>query len=185
MNKQKHELYFDMDDVIYPLQEIVIDQFNKDYNQNFDWKKNAEYWWGSTNAPRSYFEEVLQRPGIFINAKPDKETIDYIFKLHEEGYPIKILTAPQWTANCMSEKVEFIKEYLQFIDINKDLIFCGDKGLIAKPNRVLVDDNKGNTNCWEKNGGIAIPYGGYGWTAKTKNSCNNMKEVYDLIHKIS
>lgn len=184
MNKQKYEIYVDMDGVIFPLDRVIIDHYNKDYNANYNWEDNRTYWWEDTGAPRSYFAEVLQRPGIFFDAEPMGDCVEYINKLHNEGYEINILTAPQWNRTCIYEKIEWIKKYFPFIDVKKNVHFSGSKYKFAKNNAVLIDDNDYYLTPWEEHGGISVAFKHYGWGMKTKNRVENFKEFYDFIHSL-
>jgi len=80
--------------------------------------------------------------------------------------------------------VKWIEEYLPFINVEKDLIFTGDKSLLARDNRVLLDDNINNLVEWKNQGGIAIAYT-QPWNDKWNGlRVNNHKEFYILIHQL-
>ncbi len=94
MNRKYYELYFDMDGVLYPLNEVVIDQYNRDFNDNFDWRNNTKFNWQDTKGSAEYFVNLLYSEGTFIKGEPYLDILNYINALHNEGYDIKIITVP-------------------------------------------------------------------------------------------
>jgi len=180
----KHEIFFDMDGVVYPFDEVIIDRYNKEYNDNFYWRDNTEWGWQSTKAPMEYFDNLIRQPGVFLEGKPIEESLFYINKLHDEGYRIRILTMPVMNAYCILEKIEWLTTYYPWVDLQNDVIMTGDKGVLANENRILVDDTGKHTKSWQENGGIAITFGGYNWSPIQINPCYSMKDVYDFIHEL-
>lgn len=185
MNKQL-ELYFDMDEVLYNLNEYIVIKYNKDFNDNMLPSDNKSYWWTDCRkAPKSYFENLLLQKGVFYNGDPIKDAIETVTKLYNEGFKIKIITLPQYNSDyCVKEKIMWIQKYLPFIDVEKDLIFTGDKSLIAKENRVLVDDNISHLQPWQNENGISIAFSKPWSNNWTGLKANNWKEVYISIHQI-
>lgn len=179
--EQKYELFFDMDGVLYPFDEMIIEQYNKDYNDNFYWRDNESWGWQSTKAPLEYFDKLMHQPGMFLKGKPIEESLFYMNKLHDEGHIIKIITMPVMNANCILEKIEWLKLYVPWIHLQKDVIMTGDKGLLAKSNRILIDDTGKHTQSWQDNGGIGITFGMYNWSPIQINSCYSMKSAYQFI----
>lgn len=150
-------IFYDLDEVLNWFSKGVIDIYNKESDDDYDWKDNKSWWWD--DAPygfRNYFEDMLERPGIFYNMEPQLEGIKFMEKLIAEGYDIRIVTAPKWNRNCMVEKLMWIYNHLPFIDPDKQLIYTVDKSLLAGPNRILFDDNSTNLTDWAKAGGIPI-----------------------------
>ena len=182
MKKRHYELYFDMDGVIYPLNETVINQYNKDYNDNFDWRENTKFNWQDTNGSEEYFRNLLDTKGTFLNGTPDKEVIHYINKLISEGFDVKIITFPLWHNYCISEKIQFLKKYFPF-NIDTDFVATGSKWLCAKNNRILIDDNPDNIISWREHNGIAIPFENKAKLHDGKlYKFNSIKQVYNTIH---
>lgn len=180
------ELYIDMDEVLVNLSKQVISIHNKDFNEHYNYKDNKCYWWSSTGKPQSYFEKVLDTYGTHLNAPPKKKAIKYIEKLFKEGYKIYILTSPRLNKTCCYEKIEWIKTYLPFLDINKCLIFTSQKHLLAQKNRLLLDDNPNNLDMWHNEGGISLCFGSYGWNQNfIGNRILNWEEAYKIINKIN
>jgi 5'(3')-deoxyribonucleotidase len=173
-----------MDEVLYPLSETIIDLYNIDWKDNFDWKTNTKFNWQDTSAPESYFENLLLEKDIFFMGKPTNDTILYLNKLHEEGYIIKIITFPNWEGYCAADKIRWLKKYFSWIDINKDVIMTGDKGICARSNRILIDDNSENINNWKNAGGIALQFKNFGFPISENNQFENMQQVYEYIKNL-
>ncbi|HCL4455089.1 TPA: hypothetical protein N2D10_003115 [Clostridium botulinum] len=186
MSKQL-EIFYDMDEVLYDLSSyIIIDKYNKKFNDNMKPNDNKSYWWSDCKkASKKYFENLLLEKGAFYKGSPVNNSIDIATILHNKGFKIKIITLPQYNSNyCVSEKVKWIEEYLPFINVEKDLIFTGDKSLLAKDNRVLLDDNINNLIEWKRKGGISVAFS-QPWNDKWKGlRINNHKKFYHLIHQI-
>lgn len=176
------EIFFDLDETIYGLSEIVIEHFNKDHNQNFNYKDNKCYWWQSTKGKKEYFEKLLFKKGIFLDGKPIDGMIELVNRLRLEGYKVYFLTMPQHTGDCYVEKCQWLKKHFEWINLDKDLITTGNKELLAKPHRILIDDNTRFLTPWHKEGGIAIGFGNHTWTLEYKgHQTNSAQEIYDLI----
>jgi len=184
--KNKLMLIFDMDEVIYDLSDLIRKHVNHDFNKSFPSDFNKSYWWGDYNVPKPYFENLLQQKGIFYNGNPIKDSIEIITKLHEENYDIHICTRPQINQYCFFEKVQFIKKYLPFINIDTNFHTSGNKGLFASENRILIDDDISHLDAFANNNGISIAFGDYGWNQEWKGlRGNNFQEIYKIIHELS
>ncbi len=180
-------IYVDMDETFVNLSKEIIRQHNIDHNENYNYKQNRSYWWQDTNKPQSYFEEVLLRKGIFLNAEPMQDMIDCINKLHNEGYEIFVVTFPQFNSEwCCQEKIEYIKKHLPFIYEEERIIFTKHKHLLADSQSILIDDNPDYLIPFEMNGGYGVCIGDYGWNeGYTHNKVLSGEEVYELIHEIT
>lgn len=179
------ELYFDLDETVYSLSEIVIDNFNKDHGKSFNYKENDSYWWQSTGCKKEYFEKLLFKKGIFFDGNPIEGMVELINKFKLEDYKIYFLTMPQHTGDCYVEKCSWLKKHFKWINIDKHLIATGNKKLLAKSNRILIDDNAKFLIPWSKEGGISIGFGGHSWTLGFKgHQANSAEELYNLIKTI-
>lgn len=180
------EIFYDMDEVLYDLSYYIINKYNKDFNDDMKPNDNKSYWWSDCDkASKEYFKNLLLEKGAFYKGSPVNNSINIATILHEKGFKIKIITLPQYNSDyCVSEKVKWIEEYLPFINVEKDLIFTGDKSLLARKNGVLLDDNINNLIGWEKEGGIAVAYA-QPWNDEWKGlRVNNHKEFYHLTYRI-
>ena len=182
MKNEKLEVFVDLDGTLYNLDKIVIDHFNKDYNKNFNYKDNKCYWWLSTGGTKEYFQEVLYRKGLFEDGEPIEGMVEVINQLKSEGFDIYFLTMPQYQGDCYIEKCNFLKKHFDWINLDEHLIATGNKKLLARENRVLVDDNSRFLTPWSANNGISIGFSGQPWTLEYKGlQVNNASELYDLI----
>ena len=181
--KRHYELYFDMDGVLYPLNETMINRYNKDYNDDFDWRNNTKFNWQDTNGSDEYFENILNSKGAFINGKPNEEVVYYVNKLIDEGFKVKIITFPLWNQNCIYEKIQFLKKYFPKLNVDTDFVATGSKWLCAKENRILIDDNIENIVAWKQHNGITIPFEDRAYLYDGKlHKFNSIKQVYKTIH---
>lgn len=183
---KNYEIYLDMDEVLVNLSEYVVSCYNKDFNDNMKWEDNNSYWWKDCKKAKTiYFEQLLLKRGTFYLPNPIDNAIEIVTKLHNEGFDIHILTMPQWNEYCVQEKVLWVQKYLPFIDINKNMHFTGNKGIIARANRILLDDNSTHLESWKKNNGIGIAFRDFGWSKDwTGHRVNNFDEFYKLVHKL-
>lgn len=188
MNKQHYyELFFDQDEVLVNLSKQVINHYNKDFNDDFDYKLNKSYWWlDCPKSNKSYFQKLLLQQGVFLDAPPVEDTIEILNKLYNEDFNIHIITLPQWNSlYCVKEKVDWVQKYLPFINIETNFHMTGYKGIMAKSNRILLDDNINHLNSWKENGGISIAFKDFNWNSEWKNyRVQSHEEFYDLIHKL-
>lgn len=188
MNKRNYEVYLDLDETVVCLSQYIVEEcYNKDFHDNMKWQENDAYWWGDCKkAPKLYFEQLLLKRGTFALPKPVDGAIETITKLHNEGFDIHILTMPTWNSlYCVQEKVQWVQKYLPFIDINTHFHCTGNKGILAKSNRILLDDNGAHLKAWSENHGTAVAFGGFSWNADwTGDRANNFDEFYDLVHKL-
>ena len=182
MVKRKLKLFFDMDETVVNLTESVIEEYNKDFKDNYDYKQNRSYWWSDTPAPRSYYEKILQKESVFLRAKPVKGMIETIERLHKEGFEIHIITYPTRESKfCAYEKYEWIKKYLPWFDAQKYLHCSGNKQLMASWDRVLIDDNPDYLSSWNIFG-TSICFGDYGWNENYKGiKVTNAIDLHDKI----
>lgn len=180
-----YEIWLDMDEVLVNLSEHIIDIYNREFNDNFDYRKNTDWWWGSVKkADRQYFIDLLHREGVFFNSKPMDGSIDFVNKLLNEKYKVYIITYPQFTSQyCCQEKINWIRKYLPKFDIS-NLIMCQDKSLLAKPNRILLDDAMQNLEEWHENNGISVCFD-HIWNSDWNGlKVCDFKEFYSLIREI-
>lgn len=179
------ELYFDMDEVVVGLSEQIVKIYNEEHGTNKDWKSNNNYWWKDISPNQKYFERLLRREGVFFNAPPYEGMIECLNNLHSIGYKIYFLTMPDYgNKTCYYEKLKWLQKYLRWFE-PRMLIATESKHLLAKPNRILCDDNEKYLKSWQQEGGISIAFGDYSWS-KNHNGLRvlNAKELECLIKLI-
>ncbi|MBS5307813.1 hypothetical protein [Clostridium sp.] len=178
---KKLKLFIDMDECIFDLSDAIRLRVNKDFNKNYPKGFNKSYWWSDYEIPKKYFENLLNQKGLFLDLQPYECAIETLTKLHEEGYDIHILTCPQYNETCFIEKVLSVKKYLPFINIETNFHTSGNKGLFAKENRILVDDNAIYINQFRDNGGYAIVFN-QPWNKECNDArAFNWNDVYEYI----
>lgn len=151
-------IFYDMDEVLNWMSSHAIECYNRDYDDDFDWRMNTSWWWDDApKADRAYFENLMNSPGFFIDTDPQWHGVHYMKRLIDEGYDVRIITYPVWNGICAKEKEEWTKKHLPFFDINR-LYMAKDKWLMAAPDRILLDDNIENLKKWEEHGGISVAY---------------------------
>lgn len=172
-------IYIDMDETVYNLSELVIDIANKELGMNFDYTKNEDWWWQTTGVPREYFENLLQREGIFYEGLAIRNSLYIIDTLYHEGYDIKFLSTPQWNSKyCVCEKVQWLSKYFNWFDPNIHLILTGDKSIFDKEGDILIDDAIHNLT-WTKGLNIAFKQN---WNKNYQGLRMDWEEIYDFIH---
>lgn len=183
--EDKYIIFYDMDEVLNLMSKKAIDEYNKEFDDNYDWKNNKSWAW--EDAPKGnaqFFMDKMNSPGFFYETEPQYDAIFYMERLIKEGYDVRILTRPIWNGLCTIEKEEWIKKYLPFFDIEKTN-YCKDKWLMAKKKRILLDDNVTNLEMWEKHGGISIAYThnfNLEWQGKRVDS---HEDFYKTVKKIT
>ncbi len=186
MREKKLEIYFDMDGVLANLDATVISIMNQELGMNYNYINNNSYWWLDTGVNKKYFENLLFRKGLFKKLEPIADMIDVVNNLKSEGYDIYFLTMPQYEGDCFASKGKWLKKYFKWVELDKHYIATGNKKLLAKPHRILVDDNAEFLIPWSREGGIAIGFGGKNWTLKYKGfQITKACEIYDLIKLIN
>lgn len=176
----------DLDECIADLSDEIRKNVNSDFGKNFSKGYNKSYWWEDYGVQKNYFEHLLMKKGLFLDLKPIENSIKILTQLNEEGYDVHILTCPQHNEYCYIEKIKWIKKYLPFINIETNFHATGNKGMFAKENRILIDDNVKYLNQWNNNSGISIAFGQYGWNENYDGiNAANWNDVYKYIQELN
>lgn len=183
--KRDLELYFDMDECIVNLSQEVVRIYNEEHDSNHRWENNDKYWWGDISQNKIYFENLLKREGLFYNSLPVDGMIDTLNDLNRIGYDIYFITMPDYeNKTCYYEKLKWLQKHLEWFKPTM-LIATESKHLLAKPNRILIDDNAKYLKSFQQEGGISIGIGNHSWTKEFKGLyANNSEELYKLINEI-
>jgi 5'(3')-deoxyribonucleotidase len=173
-----------MDEVLNLMSKHAIDHYNRDFDDDFDWKDNKSWWWDDApKADRRYFEELMNSEGFFYDTEPQEDGIYYMQKLIGEGHDVKILTFPLWNGICAKEKEQWIRKHIPKFNI-ENTFMVKEKWLLAGPGMVLLDDNMDNLIKWSEYGGIAVAYNhtfNQEWDGLRVYS---HKEFYDLVKEL-
>lgn len=109
--------------------------------------------WDRLAGPR--YQELLRTPGFFRDLPVKDGAAKAIESLNVGGHVVYILSAgAPWN---YSDKAAWVQEHLPLID-PWHIVFTASKGLLAGPDRLLIDDAIHNLEAWERAGGIAIAF---------------------------
>jgi len=154
-------LLIDMDDVIADLQQEWIRRYNKDYNDNLDYRK-IDLWNIEKHIRpecgskiRDYFKE----PTFYFNLKPIDGAIEGIYKIMNilDINKIRICTYCLWDAVYgFSEKIMWIEKHIP--ELRDKVIIAKDKYLLARHDRILIDDAPHNLNEFSQFNGTSIVF---------------------------
>ena len=148
---KKLEIYLDLDGVVANFFKQCLTLFNRDdteYSEWYFWKDwnltDDEFWNGINDSPEFWAE---------IPTYSWTTTILSVVKYYDPEY--KVLTSPHDHHTCYSGKCKWVQEHLG-ISVPKRCIFTKEKHLLAKKNRILIDDGQDNIKKWTDEGGIGL-----------------------------
>lgn len=178
-------IFYDQDEVLNFFSEYAVAQYNKDFDDDFDWRDNRSWWWDDApKGNREYFENLMHSEDFFYKIRPNEEGIFYMNKLMEEGYEVYLITYPVWHTLCAVEKVRWMDKHVP--RFNKDnLIMTKQKHLFAGKNRILLDDNMEFLTKWRMAGGISIAYSHPFNEEWVGHKVSRHKEFYEMIKNSS
>lgn len=137
MNKKK-TIGIDLDTTLNNLNQVWINKYNEDYNDNLTEFKN---WNVEKSVKKECGKKIfnyLKEPKFFYNLDINQGAKDVI-KYLSEHYELYIVTA-YFAESCVDKK-NWVEKHLPFFDI-KNLIFCNNKGKIDLD--YLIDDGPHN-----------------------------------------
>lgn len=135
---RKPILGIDMDDVIADTYQQILDWYEKDYGKRLI-KSELEGKLIREAVPEDHVEKVYQyffEPGFFRDIEPIPGAIEGIRAL-QEHFDVFIVTAAQQFPQSLSEKNEWLDEYMPFINWSHR-VFCGHKHFLGAD--YLIDD---------------------------------------------
>lgn len=151
-------LFYDQDEVLNFFSEYAISQYNKDFDDDFDWRDNKSWWWDDApKGNRDYFEKLMYSKDFFYNIRPNDEGIFYMNKLIDEGYEVYLVTYPVWHTLCAVEKVRWLQDHIPALNPDQ-IIMTKQKHLLAGKDRILLDDNMAFLTKWQAAGGTSVAY---------------------------
>lgn len=138
-------LFVDMDGVITDYLESAIEfiEYNYSVDQRFKKEDIKQYmvplnYGYDINVSIKIINKMHSYQGFFRDMAPIEGSILSLKKINGSGkYKIYITTKPTYNANCILEKIEWLKIHLPFIDEN-NYVFLSDKGILSKG--ILIDD---------------------------------------------
>lgn len=173
---KKIPLLIDMDDVVVKTSEAALKKYA--IHRGCEVPVSSDYFWNDVpHTTKGYWEEMLNTPGFFRNLEPEKDAIDVLNKLHEEGYEIIFLTAPQKNQYCFMEKIEWLEEHLEWFEFEKHFIATWNKSHVYG---ILLDDNMKNLENYKGHMAVAFdrPFN-QGWESVR---VKDWKEYYIFVH---
>lgn len=93
---------------------------------------------------------------------------------------VNFLTGPVLNEECYSGKAHWVEAFVpERKHILEDLIICDavNKFLLARPDRILIDDSKENVDAWVAAGGIGIQHKG--------NYVDTLKKLKEAVAKLT
>ena len=104
------------------------------------------------------------------------QPMPYIEKLLEVvGESFYIVTSPSNCISAYSGKAKWIQHWFGDLDWADRLVVTKHKHLLAREDRILIDDNRENVGLFSKHGGRAILFPGYG---------NYLHDTLDKAHYV-
>lgn len=145
----KPTIFLDMDGVITDLVGSMEDRLGKPNFKVERWGIHEcygmtvkEYW--------SKFQDKL----FWSDMKAYEGWQEFYYKLREYSDNVIFLSTPTWSSASASGKVEWLQSY--FGKGFRDYILTSEKHLLARPDRILIDDSDKNCEMWERNNGDSI-----------------------------
>ncbi len=127
------KILFDMDEVIVQFLNGLLKEYNKLYNSNVtidsivDWDISDE------------FTKIYTKPHFFENLLPYPKAIETINELIINKHEIYIVTDAGGNLNIINGKYNWLKKYMPFINLQKNVILAHRKNLINGD--IIIEDN--------------------------------------------
>lgn len=137
MRKRK-KIGIDLDSTLNNLNEVWLDRYNEDYNDNLKHFKKWDATYGIKSECDIKIYDYLKESGFFYNLdiQPNaRRVVDLLSK----KYDLYIVTAYQ--ASTCVDKTNWIMEHLPSIDV-RNIIFCNNKSVLNLD--YLIDDGPHN-----------------------------------------
>jgi hypothetical protein len=138
-----YTIFLDLDGVIADFDKHAEDHGKKDASGNVIRDALDFEWWVSMpafNGAQAFYDSLKRRGDV------------------------KFLTGPMLSSDCYGGKAAWIEKFHPKRGkwLLKDLIICNsnDKGLLAGPARILIDDRAKNIREWRAAGGIGVLHTG-------------------------
>ena len=133
MTKKEFVILVDMDDVLECLIEAWVARLNEKYNRNVS-PENVVEWDVCVYFPGLTKEQVhspLFEDDFWKSVKPKDGAMEYVSKLHSEGFSIYIVTSSHYST--VSNKFrDALFPYFPFIDYNHIIVCIKEKGILSQ-----------------------------------------------------
>lgn len=136
-------IFLDLDGVIADFKTHITTQNKLKPDGEIDWYALDYQWWATMPAfkgARAFYDKL------------------------RTWAPVKFLTKPVLNEGCFSGKAAWIKSFVPERGrwaLEDLIILPGDtKHLLARPDRILIDDRENNIETWREAGGIGILHTG-------------------------
>lgn len=127
--------------------------------------------WSRVNSTDKFWETLEPYPWL-------DELMDLLSK-----EDVHICTSPGiCDANAMHGKAKWINKYLGS-KFSKNFIFTPNKWMLAKPDRILIDDYDKQCNGFVQHGGLAIVFAQH-WNSNYMNSHRKIEYVKERLEEI-
>lgn len=154
-----HEIYLDMDGVLFDFFYTALDLYSKTYQ--FD-KKNfvKNYPVGRDGLPqllgltKAEFWAIINKDQYFWTRLPVLPKSRFMVNFCEAFADTHILTKPNRSPASYSGKKEALDRHFPELDV----YMAKDKSKLSAQGRVLIDDKNTNIDDWRDWGGIGILY---------------------------
>lgn len=184
--KIKPIIFIDLDGTVYNLSEHVIKLYNLRHNTHYSPNTVSDYWWSNIDKNKEVWEDILKAEGTFYLGNPIQNSIEVIDKLHQEGYEIFFVSLPNVGSQgkCFEEKLQWLQSHFDWITY-KHLIATGEKYLLARENRILIDDFPKYLIDFELCGGKGIGFRNAIYTDEFQGTkVDTWNEIYELIKNL-
>jgi 5'-nucleotidase len=181
----------DIDNTVNNFARKVIDTYNKLYNDSVSYEDVTSYdFLQLSKIPFECLEELFFKNDHFYEElEPIQDSVEQIECLVDNGHNVKFVSAADYS--IVKSRVDFIKRYFPYLDVNDSLILTRDKHNMWAD--VVVDDypkNLTNINWGCKFILFDAPWNRHidtdAWVTNAKNlnncaRCSTWESVVDVI----
>ena len=181
----------DIDNTVNDFAQKVISVYNKLYNESIQYDDVVDYDFKQlTKIPRSCLEELFfQNDHFFEELEPIQDSVNQIQRLVNDGHKIKFVSAADYS--IVKSRVDFVKKYFPYLDVNDSLILTKDKQFLWAD--FVIDDCPKNLKNVNRNCRFILfdsPWNRHiraeDWVANPRNldkyvRCSNWEQVVDVI----
>ena len=180
-------LFVDMDNVLVDLSEGFSSTFEELYEEklfydgiSYDFLHNYDTI--TDDEKQEIYDRIFTYPNFWTRLKPYQDAIPVMEELNKH-YDLFICSKPynKNSMACTKEKLRWLKKFMPFLDLNKQVIFMADKFLLDGPDRIIIEDSIEHIEKWEQGVSILLSqpynsnYDGATYTVE------NWKAIHNLL----